>query len=621
MKLEQLGNLKRTHNCGALRKGDADGEVVLMGWVHRRRDLGGLLFVDLRDRFGTTQVVFRPDDDAELHGLAGELGSEFVIAVRGLVSERPDGTVNADMPTGEVEVIAREMRVLNSSLTPPFVLEEPIKASDELRLEYRYLDLRRPCMQEIVLARHRAAQATRSFLTGQGFLEIETPLLAKKTPEGARDFVVPSRIHPGKVYALPQSPQLYKQILMVGGCDRYFQIARCLRDEDLRSDRQPEHTQIDFEMSFVSEDDVFGVAEGLMQSIWREVIGVELVTPFPRLSYREAMLRYGSDKPDVRFGTEIVDLTEIVRGSEFKVFSSTVEGGGVVRCLNAPGCANWSRKDIDTKEALAKKWKAKGLAWAKVADGQLTGGVSKFLSETEAASIAEAAGARDGDLLLFVADREQTVCRVLGNLRLVLRDELSLVDPSEFAFTWVTDFPLFAWNEELGAWEAEHHMFSMPCEEDLDYLETDPGRVHGRLYDLVCNGFELASGSIRIHRRDIQERVMKVVGMSAEDADRRFGFLLRALEYGAPPHGGLAPGLDRIVMLLTGQDGIRDTIAFPKTYSGLSLMDGAPSDVEPEVLEELGIRLATPRTDEGAERGEAAPLSERGGTGGEGKDG
>jgi aspartyl-tRNA synthetase len=595
MRLEQLGTWKRTHNCGELRGSDTGAEVVLMGWVHRRRNLGGLLFVDLRDRFGLTQVVFRPDDDAELHGLAGELGAEFVIAVRGLVSARPDGTVNADLSTGEVEVIAREMRVLNSSLTPPFVLEEPIKASDELRLEYRYLDLRRPCMQDIVLARHRAAQATRSFLTGQGFLEIETPLLAKKTPEGARDFIVPSRYHPGKVYALPQSPQLYKQILMVSGCDRYFQIARCLRDEELRADRQPEHTQIDFEMSFVSEDDVFTVAEGLMQSIWRDVRGVELTLPFPRLSYREAMLRYGSDKPDVRFSMEIVDLTEIVRASEFRVFSATVGEGGVVRCLNAPGCAGWSRKDIDNKEALAKKWKAKGLAWAKVADGHLTGGVSKFLSEAEATSIIEATRAEDGDLLLFVADREQTVCRVLGNLRLVLRDELSLIDPSEFAFIWVTDFPLFAWNEDAGAWEAEHHMFSMPCEEDLEYLETDPGLVHGRLYDLVCNGFELASGSIRIHRRDIQERVMKVVGMSPEDADRRFGFLLKAFEYGAPPHGGLAPGLDRIVMLLTDQDGIRDTIAFPKTYSGLSLMDGAPSEIEPEVFDELGIRLAVPR--------------------------
>jgi aspartyl-tRNA synthetase len=596
MKLEPMGNLKRTHTCGALRKSDAGSETVLMGWVHHRRDLGGLFFIDLRDRHGTTQIVFRPDDDSELHSRAGELGAEYVIAVRGEVSERPEGTVNADLPTGEVEVIAREMFVLNASLTPPFVLEEPVKASDELRLEYRYLDLRRPHMQRILHARHVACQATREYLTSRGFLEIETPLLAKKTPEGARDFVVPSRVNPGKVYALPQSPQLYKQILMVSGCDRYFQIARCLRDEDLRADRQPEHTQIDFEMSFVTEDDVFTVAEGLMQSIWREVRGDEIETPFPRLSYREAMLRYGNDKPDVRFGMEIVDVTDIVRESEFKVFSSTIAGGGVVRCLNASGCAGWSRKDIDTKEALAKKWKAKGLAWAKVQDGHLTGGISKFLSEGEATSIMEKAGAEDGDLLLFVADKGSTVCRVLGNLRLVLRDELGLVDPEKFGFTWVTDFPLFAWNEDTESWEAEHHMFSMPRDEDLEYLETDPGRVHGRLYDLVCNGFELASGSIRIHRRDIQERVMKVVGMSAEDADRRFGFLLKAFEYGAPPHGGLAPGMDRIVMLLTGEDGIRDTIAFPKSYSGLSLMDGSPSAIESEVLDELGIRLVgTPK--------------------------
>jgi aspartyl-tRNA synthetase len=589
MKLEPLGTLRRTHNCGALRKSDAGNEVVLMGWVHRRRDLGGLYFIDLRDRFGTTQVVFRPDDDSELHARAGELGAEYVVAVRGEASERPDGTVNSALPTGEVEVLARELFILNASLTPPFVLEEPVKASDELRLEYRYLDLRRPHMQRLIKARHVAAQATRAYLTGQGFLEIETPLLAKKTPEGARDFVVPSRFHHGKVYALPQSPQLYKQILMVSGCDRYFQIARCLRDENLRADRQLEHTQIDFEMSFVTEDDVFAVAEGLMKELWRAVRGDELTTPFPRLSYAEAMLRYGSDKPDVRFGMEIVDLTDAVRESEFNVFRSVAEGGGVVRCLNASGCAGWSRKDIDTKEVLAKKWGAKGLAWTKVDAGSLTGGISKFLSEGETASIIGRAGAEDGDILLFVADKQTTVARVLGNLRLVLRDELSLVSADEFAFAWVTEFPLFAWNEEAGAWEAEHHMFSMPREQDLEFLESDPGRVLGRLYDLVCNGFELASGSIRIHRRDIQERVMKVVGMSPSEADKRFGFLLRALEYGAPPHGGLAPGLDRVVMLLTGEDGIRDTIAFPKTYSGLSLMDGSPSELEPEVQDELGI--------------------------------
>jgi aspartyl-tRNA synthetase len=589
MKLESMGSEKRTHTCGQLRGKDAGAEAVLMGWVHRRRNLGGLLFIDLRDRFGETQVVFRPDDDPELHELAGELGAEYVVSVRGEVAARPDGTVNAEMPTGEVELIARELTVLNSSLTPPFVLEEPVKASDELRLEYRYLDLRRPHMQRLIEARHIATHATRNYLAGQGFLEIETPLLAKKTPEGARDFIVPSRVSPGKVYALPQSPQLYKQILMVSGCDRYYQVARCLRDEDLRADRQPEHTQIDFEMSFVDEDDVFGIAEGLMRTIWHEVRGDELDTPFPRLSYREAMLRYGSDKPDVRFGMEIVDLTEALAATDFKVFRSVIDGGGVVRCLNASGCAGWSRKDIDGKETLAKKWGAKGLAWAKAEEGGLSGGISKFLSEAEGAAVGSAAGVSDGDILLFVADAEAKVARVLGNLRLALRDELGLVEPDTFAFVWVTEFPLFAWNDDTGSWEAEHHMFSMPREEDIDLLETDPGKVLGRLYDLVCNGFELASGSIRIHRRDIQERVMEVVGISREDADRRFGFLLRALEYGAPPHGGLAPGLDRIAMILTGEDGIRDTIAFPKTYRGLSLMDGSPSEVEPEVLEELHL--------------------------------
>jgi aspartyl-tRNA synthetase len=592
MKLESMGSLKRTHSCGALRKEHAGEEATLMGWVHRRRDLGGLFFVDLRDRFGTTQVVFRPDDDPTLHASAGELGAEYVIAVRGEVVARPEGTVNDEMPTGEIELVAREMAVLNASLTPPFVLEEPVKASDELRLEYRYLDLRRPHMQRLIEARHTAARATRDYLSRQGFLEIETPLLAKKTPEGARDFIVPSRVHHGLVYALPQSPQLYKQILMVSGCDRYFQIARCLRDEDLRADRQPEHTQIDFEMSFVSEDDVFAVAEGLMQAIWKAVRGDELSVPFLRLRYHDAMMKYGSDKPDLRFGLEIVDLTTELRGSGFKVFRSVIEGGGVVRALRAPGCAGWSRKDIDGKEELAKKLGAAGLAWAKMVDGKLTGGISKFLSEGEAEAVIAGTEAIDGDLLLFVADRPAVAARALGGLRLVLGEQLGLADPDTFAFAWITDFPLFAWNEETQSWEAEHHMFSMPREEDLEHLETDPGRVLGRLYDLVVNGFEMASGSIRIHRRDIQERVMQVVGISPEEADRRFGFLLRAFDYGAPPHGGLAPGLDRIVMILTGEEGIRDTIAFPKTYKGLSLMDGSPSEVEPDVLDELGIMFA-----------------------------
>ncbi len=591
MKLETLGTSTRTHTCGELRAGNAGESVVLMGWVHRRRDLGGLLFIDLRDRYGTTQIVFHPETDSELFDTACGLGAEYVIAVEGEAGARPDGTANKDMPTGEVEVTVKSMRVLNNCQTPPFVLEEPIKASDELRLEYRYLDLRRPHMQERLLARHTAAMAARNYLAGLGFIDIETPMLAKKTPEGARDYIVPSRVHKGKVYALPQSPQLYKQILMVGGCDRYFQIARCLRDEDLRADRQPEHTQIDIEMSFVLQDDIFTMAEGLMAAIWKAVNGVEIETPFPRLPYAEAMARFGSDKPDTRFGMEIVDVSSIVAQSEFKVFRGAVEAGGSVKCLCAAGCASWSRKDIDNHEELVKKWGAKGLAWAKVERDGLTGGISKFLSPNEATAIMDAAKVGDGDILLFCADRTKLVNDVLGRFRLALGAELGIIPEDRLNFLWVTDFPMFAWNEDAKSWETEHHMFTMPREEHMEYLESDPGKVLGQLYDLVLNGVELASGSIRIHRRDIQERVMAVVGMSGADAESRFGFLLRAFDYGAPPHGGIAPGLDRIVMMLTGEDSIRDVIAFPKTYKGVSLMDGSPSEPEPEVMKEIGIRF------------------------------
>jgi len=592
MKLEPLGATRRTHTCGELGAGNAGESVVLMGWVHRRRDLGGLLFVDLRDRYGETQIVFHPETDAALFEAAGQLGAEYVIAVEGEVGVRPDGTINRDMPTGEVEVTVSAMHVLNDCQTPPFVLEEPIKASDELRLEYRYLDLRRPHMQERLLARHTAAIAARNYLADLGFLEIETPMLAKKTPEGARDFIVPSRVHPGKVYALPQSPQLYKQILMVSGCDRYFQIARCLRDEDLRADRQYEHTQIDIEMSFVTQDDVFTMAEGLMKAMWKAVNDVDLPTPFPRLPYAEAMARFGSDKPDTRFGMEIIDVSSIVAESEFNVFSGAVGAGGSVKCLCAPGCASWSRKDIDNHEELVKKWGAKGLAWAKVDRDGLTGGISKFLQPNEATAIIDAAKASEGDILLFCADRTKVVHGVLGRLRLSVGAELDLIPEDKLNFLWVTDFPMFAWNDDTDSWETEHHMFTMPRDEDMEYLESDPGRVLGQLYDLVLNGVEMASGSIRIHRRDIQERVMAVVGMSREDAETRFGFLLKAFDYGAPPHGGIAPGLDRIVMMLVGEDSIRDVIAFPKTYKGLSLMDGSPSEPDPDVMKEIGIRFA-----------------------------
>ena len=556
-----------------------------MGWVHRRRDLGGLFFIDLRDRHGTTQVVFRPDDNQELHARAGELGAEYVIAVRGEVSARPEGTTNPDLPTGEVELMARELLVLNASLTPPFVLEEPLKATDELRLEYRYLDLRRPHMQRLIEARHLTAQTTRAYLTEQGFIEIETPLLAKKTPEGARDFIVPSRIQPGKVYALPQSPQLYKQILMVGGCDRYFQIARCLRDEDLRADRQLEHTQIDFEMSFVTEDDVFGVAEGLMQSIWRAVRGDELTVPFPRLAYRDAMLRYGSDKPDVRFGMEIVDLTTVVSESEFRVFRSAIEGGGVVRCLNASGCAVWSRKDIDTKEELAKKWGAKGLAWTKVDGGELKGGISKFLSEGELEGIGTALGAEPADVLLLVADETRTVLEVLGQIRL----EVGQPDGhDELAYLFVVNFPVFERSED-GDFVALHHPFTAPV--DVREMSEDPGHAISKAYDLVLNGSELGSGSVRIHDPEVQAKVFETLGISDEDAERRFGWFLEALRYGTPPHAGFAVGVDRLVAILQNAPNIREVIPFPKTQSGADPLTGSPAQVEDGQLRELGIEV------------------------------
>ena len=587
---ENLGDWARTHACGALRGTDAGGEAVLMGWVHRNRDHGGVLFLDLRDHTGLTQVVFRPEDlPTELVDRIQALRSESVLAVRGTVNRRPDDMVNRDMPTGEIELVAADARVLNVSLTPPFAVDDEAEVSEDLRLRYRYVDLRRPALQEALRLRGRLTTEVRRHLTGEGFTEIETPILVRPTPEGARDYIVPARLHPGSFYALPQSPQLYKQILMVSGFDRYFQLARCLRDEDLRADRQPEHTQIDLEMSFVREDDVYALVEGLMADAFRECLGVEVETPFERLAYDDAMNRFGTDKPDLRFGLELTDVTDLVKGSEFGVFADTVARGDTVRGLRVPGGAEKSRKDITALEETAKRYGAKGLAWTKVGPDGFEGGIGKFLGG-EAEALRERLEAEAGDLLLFVADGWLTAVRSLGAVRTELGAPLVAGREKEFRFLWVREFPLFELDTDTGRWSPAHHMFTMPLEEHLDHLESDPGRVKAQLYDLVLNGTELGSGSIRIHRRDIQERVMSVVGMDLAEADRRFGFLLEAFQYGAPPHGGIALGLDRLVMLMTGRKSLRDVIAFPKTARAASLMDGSPAQVDAQDLQDLSIK-------------------------------
>ena len=589
---DKKGGLKRSRNCGDLRKEDIGKEVILNGWLQSSRDHGGLVFIDLRDRSGIVQVIFDPQAEKSSHGKAKDLRSEYVLAVRGKVRERPKGTENHNLPTGEVEVAVQELEVLNKSRTPPFEIFDETGVSEEIRLKHRYLDLRRPPMQRNLRFRHKAALLARNYLDKEGFLEVETPILTRSTPEGARDYLVPSRVNPGSFYALPQSPQLFKQMLMVGGIEKYFQLARCFRDEDLRKDRQPEHTQIDMELSFVEEEDIHKLVEGLMAHLFESLLGRKLETPFPHLPYEETMARYGSDKPDLRFGLEIEDVSEKVKNSQFKIFQGAVSKGGCVRGISLPGGGKFSRKELDELVPQATGYGAKGLAWLKVKEeGKAESPIAKFFAPEELQGIIGQMKAAAGDLILFVADKPETAGAVLGQLRLDLAERLNLVKKDEYKFTWITEFPLFEYSEEEKRLTALHHPFCMPREEDLKLLETDPLKVRARTYDLVLNGEELGTGSIRVHRRKVQEEIFKCLKISSQEAQEKFGFLLEAFQYGAPPHGGIALGLDRILMLMSGSRSIREVIAFPKTQSAVDLTFNAPSSVTEEHLAELHIRL------------------------------
>jgi aspartyl-tRNA synthetase len=580
----------KTHQCGELRARDAGQAVTLAGWVHRRRDHGGLLFFDLRDRSGIVQVVCDDNLPAEARQAADGLRPEYVVQVTGTVERRPAGLENPELLTGEVEVRAQGLTILNTARTPVFYINEEEEIDEALRLRYRYLDLRRPRMQRNIILRHRAVRFIREYLSERGFIEIETPMLIRSTPEGARDYVVPSRLHPGCFYALPQSPQQLKQLLMVAGFERYFQIARCFRDEDQRADRQPEFTQLDLEMSFVDREDVLQLTEGLFTALVPAVSDKKvLFTPFPRLTYTEAMARYGSDKPDLRFGLEIVDLTAQAAETGFQVFREVTGAGGVVRGLRAPGCAGYSRKQLQELTDLAVRNGAKGLVWIARSEGEVRSPIAKFLSEGEMQSLMAALSLEPGDLGLIVAGQPAVASAALGNLRSELGARLRLADDRVLAFAWVLDFPLLEWNEEEGRYQAVHHPFTAPLDEDLPYLETDPGRVRAKAYDVVANGYEVGGGSIRIHRRDVQERMFRAIGMSDEEARSQFGHLLEAFEFGAPPHGGIAPGIDRLVMLLAGEPNIREVIAFPKTQRAADLMLGAPAPVAERQLRELAI--------------------------------
>ena len=592
-------NDNRTARCAEFSAKDIGREVCVMGWAQRQRDLGSLIFIDLRDRSGILQLAFDENTDREVFDTAFSVRSEFVLLAKGTIRARGEGAVNKNIPTGEIEVAVKELRILASAQTPPFAIEENSNVRPELRLTYRYLDLRRPDLQGNIIARSKISKIARDYYAENGFIDIETPDLIKPSPEGARDYLVPSRVHPGKFYALPQSPQLYKQLLMVAGFDRYFQIARCFRDEDLRADRQPEFTQIDVEMSFVKQDDVIAVTEGFLKKLWKEMLDIDIETPFLRMEYKEAMERFGSDKPDLRFGFELKNLSDIVAGTEFKVFAGAIANGGSVRAINVKGGAAFSRKEIDALAEFAKSYRAKGLAWTKMANGEVSSSFAKFLSAEENAAIAERMELCDGDLILVCADKDTVVFDTLGALRVHCAKKLNLLDPRDFKFMWVTDFPLFEYSEEENRYCAKHHPFTMPNPEDLDKIESDPANCRAIAYDIVLNGTELGGGSIRIHDADIQSRMFKALGISDEDAQEKFGYLVEAFKYGVPPHGGMAFGLDRLVTLLLGLEDIRDVIAFPKVQNASELMSKAPGLPDPKALDELC--LAVTKTEDDAQ--------------------
>ncbi|MBW2492428.1 MAG: aspartate--tRNA ligase [Deltaproteobacteria bacterium] len=588
---DKLGNMRRTHTCCELGADDVGNEVVLMGWVQRRRDHGGVIFVDLRDREGLTQVVFNPEVSLKVHEKAHALRSEYVIGILGKVEKRLEGMTNPKLKTGEIEVFATELKIFNAAETPPFMIEDNVDVSENIRLKFRHIDLRRRLFQKNIINRHTAAASVRQYLNSKRFIDIETPVLTRSTPEGARDYLVPSRVNPGLFYALPQSPQIFKQLLMISGFDRYYQIVKCFRDEDLRADRQPEFTQIDMEMSFIGEEDIMDVTEGLMIKLFKDVLDIDLKTPFPRLSYDDAVGRFGLDKPDIRFDLELIDISDIVENAGFKVFADVVKKGGIVKALNAKGCINFTRKEIDDLTELVAVYRAKGLAWIKVHEDSWQSPIAKFFTEDEKLALAQRIDMQAGDLIFFVADQPKVTNEALGNLRNFLGKKLGMIQDNTFSFVWVTRFPLLEYDENEKRYQALHHPFTAPLEEDYDLLEKDPLSVRSRAYDLVLNGSEIGGGSIRIHQRELQERVFAALGMDRKTYEEKFGFLLSALDSGAPPHGGIAFGFDRLVMILCGQSSIRDVIPFPKTQKAACLLTNAPSEAEKAQLDELFLKI------------------------------